>query len=216
MLVRELMTPNPITVAPEVTVPDALRVMRQKKVRRLPVVDPGGKLVGYISDKDLLNATPSPATTLSMWEIPELLAKLKVAQFMSREVITVTEDTPLEDAARVMADRHVGGLPVLKDGSLVGIITETDVFKAFLQLMGGRRSGVRITVSVPEAKGTLAKVTNAIFGAGGDIIGLGLREVGDSQAPHWEITFKVQDASRDKLVDAIRPVVREIRDVRET
>lgn len=215
MLVRELMTHQPVTVAPDTPVPDALRLMREKKVRRLPVLDRRGALVGIVSDKDLLHASPSPATTLAVWEIPELLSKLKVEKVMTRRVITVDEATPLEEAARVMADNKIGGLPVMRDDTLVGIITETDVFKSLLTLLGGRRSGIRVTVSLPTAKGTLAKITNAIFNAGGDIWGLGLGEVSGPNGDQWELMLKVQDVPKDKLVEALRPVVNEILDVRE-
>lgn len=216
MLVRECMTRDPITVTPDTTVPDALRLMREKKIRRLPVVNSQGALVGIVSDKDLLYASPSPATTLAVWEIPELLARIKVEKVMTTRVITTTDDTPLEEAARIMADQRVGGLPVMNDeGQLIGIITETDLFKALLQLLGGRRRGVRVTVSVPDEKGTLAKITGSIFGAGGDIVGLGFRELTDSRGTQWEITFKVQDVPQERLVEALQPVVREILDIRQ-
>jgi acetoin utilization protein AcuB len=216
MLVRECMTPNPVTIAPGTSVPDALRLMRERKVRRLPVLDGHSKLVGIVSDKDLLHASPSPATTLAVWEIPELLAKLKVEKVMTREVITVPGETPLEEAARIMADHSIGGLPVMQGQTIVGIITETDLFKVLLQLLGGRRPGVRVAVSVSGAKGTLARITGAIFGVGGDIVGLGVSEVADTSGMQWEIMFKVQDVPLDKLVEAIRPVVDEILDARET
>ena len=216
MLVRKRMTSNPITATPETSVSDALRVMREKKVRRLPVLDSHGNLVGIVSDNDLLYASPSPATSLSVWEIHELLYKLTLDKVMTREVVTVTEDTPLEEAARIMADRRIGGLPVMQDKKLVGIITETDVFKAFLAQLGARRAGVRVSVSISDAKGTLAKITSAIFSAGGSIVGLGLSDPTPASGGDWEITLKVQDVPKDKLVEAIRPVVRKVLDVRET
>ncbi len=215
MLARERMTPNPITITPDTSVMHALRLMRERKVQHLPVLDGRGQLVGIVSDKDLLYASPSPATSLSVWEITDLLHRLKVEKVLTREVITVSENTPLEEAARIMADSGIGGLPVIRGKTLVGIITKTDLFKAFLQLLGGRRSGVRVIVSTSGAKGTVAKITEAIFGAGGDIVGLGFSEVADATGMHWEMTFKVQDVPQDKLVEAIRPVVYEILDVRE-
>ena len=215
MFVREYMTPDPFTITADVSVPQALHLMRDKKVRRLPVLDGRGKLVGIVSDKDLLHASPSPATSLAVWEMNELLAKLKVEKVMTREVISVSGDTPLEEAARIMSDRKIGGMPVMEDQSLVGIITETDLFKVLLDMLGGRRSGVRVAVSVPDAKGTLAKVTNAVFGAGGDIVGLGFSEVADTGGLLWEIMLKVQDASQDQLVEVLEPVVDKIMDVRE-
>lgn len=215
MLVRDCMTRNPITTSPEVPVHSALRLMKDKKVRRLPVVDSRANLIGIVSENDLLAASPSAATTLSMWELPELLAKITVEKVMTRSVITVTEDTPLEEAARIMADNRIGGLPVTDGHSLTGIITETDLFKVFLTQLGARRSGVRVTAVVPNIKGLLAKVTHAISAAGGDIVGLGLGEVVIPGGSHWEITFKVQDITREKLVDVLQPVVERIVDVRE-
>jgi len=216
MLVRERMTPNPVTVTPDTSVPEALRLMRERRIRRLPVVDGRGQLVGIVSDKDLLHVSPSPATSLAMWEIHDLVAKLKMEKVMTREVITVVEDTPIEDAARIMVDSKIGGLPVMRDKTLVGIITETDIFKAFLALLGGRRPGVRIAAYTPSVKGTVARITTAVFEAGGNIVGLGFNEVPNNPNLEWEVTMKVQDVPKDVLVEAIRPHVHEILDVRET
>jgi acetoin utilization protein AcuB len=214
MLVRDFMTTNPVTITADVSVPEALRIMREKKVRRFPVLDSHGRLVGIVSDKDLLLASPSPATSLSVWEIPDLLARLKVEKVMARDVVTVTEDTPLEEAARIMADQRIGGLPVMRDKQLVGIITETDLFKVLLNLLGGRRSGVRLTVTVAGEKGTIARITDAIYEVGGDIVGLGVSEVAGTEGARWEIMFKVQDAPKEKLVEAVVPYVQKIQDVR--
>lgn len=216
MLVRDRMTPNPITITPDISVTEALRLMGDKKIRRLPVVERNGKLVGIVSDRDLFQASPSPATSLAIWEIHDLLAKLTVDKTMATDVITVTEDTPLEEAARVMVDRRIGGLPVMKGDELVGIITESDLFQALLELLGGRRHGVRITVTTTGAKGTLADVAQTIYQAGGDIVGLGFSEVEGGASDTWVNTFKVQGVDKDKLVEAIRPHVREIKDVRES
>lgn len=216
MLVRDRMTLSPVTITPNVSVTEALRLMNEKKIRRLPVLDTAGNLVGIVSDRDLLLASPSPATSLAIWEIHDLLAKLTVDKTMTREVITVTEDTPLEEAARVMVDQKIGGLPVMKGKDLVGIISESDLFKTLLELLGGRRQGVRITVATTGAKGTLADVTNTICEAGGNIVGLGFSEVDSTDGGTWVNTFKVQGVAKDKLVEAIRPHVREIVDVRET
>jgi acetoin utilization protein AcuB len=214
MLVRDRMTLNPVTITPDVSVTDALRLMSEKKIRRLPVLDGEGHLVGIVSDRDLLQASPSPVTSLAIWEIHELLAKLTIEKMMTREVITVPEDTPLEEAARVMADSRIGGLPVMRGTELVGIISESDLFKTLLQLLGGRRPGVRITVATSGAKGTLAGITGAIFGAGGDIVGLGFSELQGAEGT-WVNTFKVQGIPKDRLVEVVRSHVREILDVRE-
>lgn len=215
MLVRELMTQNPVTVGPQTTLPEALRLMRERKVRRFPVIDDHGKLVGIVSDKDLLYASPSPATTLSMWEIPDLLSRIRIEHLMTHDVITVHSDTPLEEAARIMADSKIGGLPVMEGSMLVGIITETDLFKSLLELLGGHRSGVRITVAVPAVKGELSKITTAVFNAGGNIVGIGMKGILGSRGDLAEVVLKVQDVERDALVAAVTPVVSAVLDVRE-
>ncbi len=214
MLVRERMSKNPVTTTPDTSVTDALRLMREKKVRRLPVMDAHGKLVGIVADQDLLYATPSPVSSLSVWEMNYLLAKLKVEEVMTRQVTTVTEDTPVEEAARIMVDNKIGGLPVMRDGQLAGIVTETDLFKVFIEFLGARRPGVRVTALIPGVKGTLAKITNAIFGAGGNI--LGFSQSRDATGTRWQVTVKVEDVAKDKLVEVLRPVVQEIVDVRES
>jgi acetoin utilization protein AcuB len=142
-----------------------------------------------------------------------LLARLKVEEVMTRKVITVTEDTPLEEAARIMADSKIGGLTVMREDKLVGIVTETDLFKIFLELLGARLPGVRVTALIPDAKGTLAKITNAVFGAGGNI--MAFSQSLDASGTRWQVTFKVQDVPRAQLVEVIRPVVEDILDVRE-
>jgi acetoin utilization protein AcuB len=216
MLVKEQMTANPVTVKLGTSVPDALSLMRERKIRRVPVLDAKGKLVGIASEKDLLFASASPATSLNVWEINSLLSKLIVDRFMSRKIITVTEDTPIEEAARIMADNKFGGLPVVRKGELVGIITETDIFRSFLEMLGGRRKGLRVMATVEGGKGTFAKVVNAIAAAGGDIVGLGCVEMKDAGVMRWQLTMKIQDVTKRKLENAIKPVVLEIQDIRES
>ncbi len=201
MLVGERMTPRPITVNEDTSLPEALELMRRGKIRRLPVLDKHGKLVGIVTELDLLRASPSPATTLSIYEIPYLLSKVKMRDIMTREVITVTEDTPIEEAARIMADNKIGGLPVLRDDKLVGIITETDIFKLMLELFGARHSGIRVTLSVPEEKGVLAKVTGKIAEIGGNIIALGTAAGEDPTTS--TIILRVTEVSEDALVAAL-------------
>lgn len=216
MLVRELMTPNPVTIQISTTVPDALKIMHEGNFRELPVLDSDGQLIGIVSDKDLLYASPSPATSLSIWEIKDLLSKVKVEQVINRKVQTATEDMPAEEAARLMADLKIGSLVVVRGNDIVGIITKTDLFKAFLTMLGGRRTGVRIAAITPGAKGTVAKITQAIASAGGDIVGLGFSEALDQNEYQWETTIKIQDVPKDKLVEVIKPFVIKIIDVRET
>ena len=135
MLVGYRMTPDPKTVAPDVPVAEALAKMRQHKVHRFPVVDNKGKLVGIVSQSDLLYAAPSSATSLNMWEVTYLLNQIKVEEVMTRKVITVDNDCPIEEAARLMRQHAIGGIPVLRGGDLAGIITESDIFDVFLELL---------------------------------------------------------------------------------
>ncbi len=170
MLVGERMSRNPVTILDTASIDDGLHLMRERKVRRLPVLDASGKMVGIVSDKDLLHAAPSPATSLSVYELHYLLAKLTIKQVMSSPVISVAANTPVEEAARVMADNKIGGLPVMDGDKLVGIITETDVFKILVELLGARTPGLRITVSVTEGKGVLARISQALAELGANII----------------------------------------------
>jgi len=137
MLVRDYMSTPVIPIYPETGVQEALRLMRQHKIRRLPVVNTSGALVGIISERDLLYASPSPATSLSVWELNYLLARLEVQAIMTRNVIVTTPDAPLTEAARLMLQNKIGGLPVVTENNVtgikvVGIITESDIFEAFL------------------------------------------------------------------------------------
>jgi acetoin utilization protein AcuB len=133
---------------------------------------------------------------------------------MTRDVYTVTVDTPIEEAARIMADRRIGGLPVMKGNELVGIITETDLFKIFLELMGARNPGVRATVSMVDEPGGLAKLTAAIANSGGNIIALGT--FSGETASMSEVTFKVSGMTVDQVREVVTPVVAKVIDVRES
>jgi len=214
MLVKDWMTKEPVTVTKDTGIYDALNLMREKKVRRLPVIDKDGKLVGIVSEKDLLYASPSPATSLSIYEMRYLLSKLTVEQVMSHPVIVVHEEDTLEKAARIMADNKIGGLPVTRgEDELVGIITETDIFKVFLILLGARQTGLRVTIEVPDVKGMLRDVTAAITRVGGNIISLGTIT---GEEPGRAINvIKIQGASQDEVVKALEEVGARIKDVRE-
>jgi len=209
MLVGERMTRRPITVGEDVSVDEALQLMHSEHIRRLPVVDKNGRLVGIVSELDLLKVSPSPATSLSIYEIPYLLSKIKMRDIMTRDVITVTEDTPLEEAARIMADNKIGGLPVMREDKLVGIITETDIFKIFLEMLGGREPGVRISLLAPEKKGMLAKITGKIAEVGGNILALGTT-MGEDPS-NRQITIRVADVSEEDLKAAIEELGEGIR-----
>ncbi|MAT43049.1 MAG: hypothetical protein CL609_11950 [Anaerolineaceae bacterium] len=212
MLVRERMSQPVFSVLPEMPVQEALAQMRKENVSRYPVVNNKGKLVGIVSEDDLLNASPSPATSLSVWEVNYLLSKITVERVMTKDVVTVEETTPLEEAARMMADYRIGGLPVMKDNALVGIITQTDLFRVFLELLGARESGVRLTALVKEEPGMLHQLTKAIVEAGGNIIALST--FSGTTSEDRELTVKVDQIDEATLLNAVKPLVSEICDIR--
>jgi len=200
-----------IIISPDMPITEALSLMKKEHIRRTPVVK-NGKLVGIVSDKDLLNASPSPVTTLIIWEINYLLSKITIAEVMTKNVMTIDENTPIEQAARIMADNKIGGLPVVRDGNVVGIITETDLFKVFLELMGAREAGVRVTALVEDKPGQLAALTEAISAKKGNFVAFG-QFTGENPS-NKIITFKIKGLDADELRKIISPVVKEILDIR--
>ncbi|GGQ98513.1 CBS and ACT domain-containing protein [Deinococcus ruber] len=162
MRVRDWMTPDPVIVGPDLPVLEALRTLKDHGFRRLPVVE-AGRLIGMTTSKDLKDAMPSKATTLSVWELNYLLSKLTVGEMMAKRVVTAAEGEYMEDAALRMQEHRVGGLPVLNDaGRLVGIITVSDVLRAFTEIMGLRQGGKRLTLEMPDVPGSLTRATQAM------------------------------------------------------
>jgi acetoin utilization protein AcuB len=210
MLVRDKMSKNPITTRLNASVPDALKVMQGSKVRQLPVLDEHARMVGIVSLVDLFRVSPSPATSLSVWEVDYLLEKITVEKVMTREVITVTEDTAVEEAGRILVDNAISGLPVMRGDELVGIITESHLFAILMELFGARRPGVRVMAKVHYEKGGLAKISGAVAAIGGQFTAFGLHP--DSET----VTFKAQGVTQEALLEAIKPVVTEVLDVRES
>jgi len=211
MLVKDKMSKPVITITPETSVQEALQIMREKKIRRLPVME-GKKLVGIVTERDLLYASPSPATTLSIQEMHYWLSKLRVKEIMKTPVITVDENAPIEEAARLMADNKIGGLPVTKDGEVVGIITESDLFKVFTEMLAAREEGVRITLLVPERKGVLASITKAIASRGGNIVSLG--QFWGEDLTTRTVTLKVTGMSQEALKEAVSQEGIKVLDIR--
>ena len=214
MLVRERMSHPVLTITPDASMQEALDLMRKEHVRRLPVVDKRGQMLGIVTEADLDKASPSEATTLSVWEIRELVSRVRVEKIMTREVVAIEDDTPIEEAARVMADCHISGLPVMRDGKLVGLITETDLFKLFLEMFGARDKGIRMTVEVPRGPGQLARLTRAIFDLGGDVLAMGTTLGENSET--GIITMKIDGVDKETLVDVVAPCVLRVLDIRET
>ena len=169
MFVSDRMTKNPVTIPSSTKLDEAASLMKNDGIRRLPVVD-GNSLVGIITDTDLMRVGPSAATTLSKYEINSLLAKILVKDVMSKTVISVNENEPIEQAALLMSRNKVAGLPVTSDvGAVVGVITETDIFDAFVDIMGLEEGKTRITVNVSDKVGVVQDIAGIFAEAGYNI-----------------------------------------------
>jgi len=171
MLVRDRMTAPVITVQPRTPIYEALALMKEKRIRRLPVIK-GQRLAGIVTWTDLMLVSPSPATSLTAWEIPYLLMKTPVGEVMTREPVTITPPSTIEEAALLMRQFKIGGLPVLEQQTLVGIITESDLFDAFIALMGLHRGGARLTVQPVDRPAGLEEIVRTIRDCGVQILSL--------------------------------------------
>lgn len=212
MIVSYVMTRNPLYIHPEMSVPDARAFMKKEKVGRLPVLDKNNKLVGIVTERDLINASPSVATTLDMYEMSYLLSKLKVEKVMQKKVITIDENVVVEEAARIMVDNNISALPVMRGDALVGIVSDGDLYKMFINLFGARKEGVRLTVLLPERPGELQKITQVIAEMNGNIIALLICDGKDVTSKMC--ILKVGNVGRDELLAAIKPYTLEIIDIR--
>ncbi|MDD7009510.1 MAG: CBS and ACT domain-containing protein [Bullifex sp.] len=213
MIIERRMTKNPVTINPEASVVEASELMKKEKVHRLPVLDRDKNLIGVISEKDILFATPSPASSLSIHEMAYLLSKLTVRKLMTKNPVTINRTTTVEEAARLMVDQDLSCLPVVEDGKLVGIVSKSDMFKILLELFGARHFGIRLSFLVDDKPGTIAAVSRVISDAGYDIISFGTFMGTDPS--NAICTIKVQGCTREALLELLSPLVKEILDIRE-
>jgi acetoin utilization protein AcuB len=214
MIVGRVMTRNPLYIHPDLSVNEARALMAREKVGHLPVLDKNNHLAGIVTKEDMIKAGPSPATSLDMYEISYLLSKMQVREVMKTGVITVGENEVVEEAARIMADRDIGCLPVMRDKLLVGIITDTDLFRVFINAFGARHKGVRITLSMTEQIGQLARFAGAVAERGGNIVSFVTSEGEDMS--RFRGTCKIEGISREEVISAAGAVAgAEIEDIRE-
>jgi acetoin utilization protein AcuB len=211
MFVGERMSRPVISVTPDTPINDALAMFRKEHIRRAPVMK-NAKLAGIVSERDLLNASPSPVTTLSIWEMNYLISKVTVKDVMTKKVITVDQDTPIEEAARIMADKKIGGVPVVSGGNVVGIITETDLFKILLELMGARQKALRVTATIADMPGQIARLSKAVAEAGGNFISFGMFAGPDANTRL--VTFKVEGIKKNQVKEILEPIVVKFWDMR--
>ena len=202
MLVEKSMRPNPISVGPQDSFHHAMSLIRQHGIRHLPVVE-AGRLVGIVTDRDLRQASPSPATSLEIHELHYLLEKVRVCDIMASRVHTVAPETPIEEAARLMLQHKIGCLPVLRGTELVGIITETDILAAFVDVMGIQTAQTRLELALEDRPDAFLDVCRIIQDQGGNIVSM-VSATAIRKGEHEKIRlFRVDGASVDSLVKAI-------------
>jgi acetoin utilization protein AcuB len=215
MLVKDYMTRHPIMISPTTSATEAQKLMIESKVRHLPIVGSGKRLLGLVT-RERLRIPPTDLGSLNVWEISRFLSDLTVEDVMVKgdDLITTGPDTTLEEAAQVMVENKIGCLPVLEEGLVVGIITETDMLVQLSELLGGYVPGVRVTMRVPDKVGEAAKVTSAIASQGWGIYASG-SHAAPKRPGYWDIVLKVQGGSREEVIAALEQVEdQEIIDVR--
>ena len=195
LLVKDSMTQRVVVVSPETTAAEALALCRERRIRHLPVLEEG-RLAGIVSDRDLRSAAPA----LGDPGRASVLEKIRISEVMTREVVTARPDDPIEEAANRMREKRIGCLPVVEDGTLVGILTSSDVMEALVQLIGAHEPGSRLVVSMPDRPGTLA-------GAAGTFGMLGINIVSVVAGPRQEPPPGEQGPWRAAIfrIDTINP-----------
>jgi acetoin utilization protein AcuB len=172
MYVKDWMVTDPVVVSPDTPVLEAQRIMRDRRIRRLPVVD-RGKLVGIVTYRDLMEASPSSASSLSIHEMHYLLSKLKVSDVMAKDLVVVGPDDSAEHAVLLGAEKGVGALPVVHRGKLVGIATEADIVRAYLTILGAREELIRITLKdVDLHRGAIVEIGKVVEDTGAELVSI--------------------------------------------
>jgi acetoin utilization protein AcuB len=197
--VEKWMTVKPISLKATDSLARAIDVMKEKKIRRIPIVSDAGKLIGIVSDRDLKDVSPSRATTLDIWELHYVLDKLKLGDIMTKKPWTVTPDMPIEKAALLMLEKRVEGLPVVDaKGALVGILTEGDIFRALVELTGVAKKKTRISLLIPDKAGSIREAADICRAQGGTIFSI-LGSYAKVPAGKRELVMRVDCPSPDAL-----------------
>ncbi len=199
MKVKDRMTTRVITVDMETNINEAFRLMKENDIRRLPVFEKG-KLKGIITLTDLNQASPSSATSLSIHELNYLLAKTKIKDIVPKKqkVLTVSPDTYIETAAKIMLQNTVSGLPVLDNDKLVGIITETDLFASLIDILGVNKPHTRIDLFAEDRPGVLAEITGLVAKQGVNILNAVV--FFDKKANRHKVILRIEDIKYDEIV----------------
>lgn len=198
MRIRDMMTRNPITVESDTLVLDAQKIMRENNIRRLPVVDKG-KLKGIITKHDLLEASPSPATSLSIHELNYLLSKMKVKEIMKKDPVTLTPEMPFEEALKIGQEKKIGSFPVVENGKLVGIATESDIVRFLTRALGIREEGSRFTIEGLGGKLTELEKIISIASQHQTIV-LSMISLPRPEKKDWMIVLRLKTSDLDPIV----------------
>jgi acetoin utilization protein AcuB len=161
MRIRDIMSTNVVTVDEKTSIHDAKKIMEAHKIRRLPVMKKD-KLVGLVTKHMLLEAAPSPATSLSIWELHYLLSKMTVKEIMVKNPFTISPDMPVEEALQLGQDKGFGAVPVVEDGRLVGVATESDIVRMMTRVLGVRDKGKRIALKASNEFGNMKKIMDIL------------------------------------------------------
>jgi acetoin utilization protein AcuB len=197
------MTAKPVTLKVTDSLARAIDLMKEKKIRRIPIVSEAGNLVGIVSDRDLKDVSPSHATTLDIWELHSALDKLKLGDIMTKKPWTVTPEMPIEKAALLMLEKKVEGLPVLdQKNALVGILTEGDIFRALVELTGVHKKKTRVSLLIPDKPGSIRDVADICRDQGGTIFSI-LGSYAKVPAGRRELVMRVDCPSIDALRAAL-------------
>jgi acetoin utilization protein AcuB len=207
MLVQEWMTKEVLTITPETSMMKASRLMKDKKIRRLPVVDEEMRVIGIVSDRDIKDASPSKATTLDMHELYYLLSELKIKDIMTKSPVCAEAGDSVEGVALIMMERGFGGMPVVdQNRKLVGIITESDIFRVLVSITGVSSGGIQLAFELPSQRGTLRPVLDALRERGGSIISV-LTSQESEDAPTRRVYIRLRAMSDEQgktLVEAMQ------------
>jgi acetoin utilization protein AcuB len=199
MLIRDWMTKDVITVGPETSMMKASKLMREHKISRIPVVDESNRLLGIVSDRDLKEASPSKATSLDMHELYYLLSEIKVKDIMTKTPLAVKPSETVEKAAVLMMNNNFGGLPVVDEElKVVGIITDSDVFKVLVNITGVNQGGVQLAFSLPNVEGSLKAVLDDIKSHGARLLSV-LTSFGHAKEGYREVYIRIQDLDKAVL-----------------
>jgi len=216
MIIKDYMIKHPVLVDPGMSIVEVQGIMSETRARHLPVVEEGKRLAGLVTQESL-RVPPPRLASLNVWEITRLLSDLRVRDVMvpGKDVLTIGPDRTIEAAARIMVKNKIGCLPVLEDGIVVGIVTDTSLMAHLMEMLSAPEKSVRVTMRMPNTKGQLARLVSTISAQG-----WGIWALGGVYAPKdnskWDAVFKIVDASMDEVVAALcRVEGQEIIDVRE-